>query len=317
MIGRERISAISSDARGISRAIGRTLRRPSTYPGAVKELLFTGVNIALYPAGLIGEAVGIDPGNGSLRGRFSTQLALRYLDPEAASTPIILVHGYFHNRSAFLMMRRSLRRMGYHNVDTLNYNVIGHTCDDLAQQLGRHVDEVLECTGATKVHLVGHSLGGLISRLYIQQYGGDELVHTCVTLGTPHNGTYTAYVGRGPAARDLRPGSELITRLDATARETPVRFVSYYSNLDALVVPASGAKITNPALKATNILVKDLGHMSLLLSSPLVHSIGVTLSRLDACDDDEGPHDAIVTAMPRPSGRRGASAGRSEAGTTA
>lgn len=315
MIGKDRLFELTSEARGVSRAIGRAMRRPATYPGAVKEVLFTGINIALYPAGLIGEAAGIDPGTGSLRGRFSPQLALRYLDPEAASTPIILVHGYFHNRSAFLMMRRQLRRMGYRHVDTLNYNVIGSTIDDLAQRLARHVDEILECTGANQVHLVGHSLGGLISRLYIQQYGGDQVVHTCVTLGTPHNGTYTAYVGRGPAARDIRPGSELLTRLDATARETPVRFVSYYTNLDALVIPASSAKITAPALKATNILIKDLGHLSLLISSPLIHSIGVTLSRLDGVVAVAPEQEATVTAIPAPKRRRTRSAGSKAGGT--
>lgn len=314
MIGRERLTKFGGDAWAVQRALGRALRRPSTYPGALKEMFFTGVNIALYPAGLIGEAVGLEGETGSSRGRFSPQLALRYLDPEAASTPIILLHGYFHNRSAFVMMRRALRRMGYHYVDSLNYNVIGNNIDALAQRLRRHVDEVLDCTGAGKVHLVGHSLGGLMARLYVQQYGGDQTVHTCVTLGTPHNGTYTALFGRGPAARDLRPGSELITRLDATAREIPVRFVSYYSNLDALVIPASAAKLTHPALKATNILVKDLGHMSLLISSPLIHSIGVTLSRLEHVPPLP-ESEAIVTTLPQP--KRRPEAGSSKAGTTA
>jgi triacylglycerol lipase len=302
MIGRDRLGALASDASSVRRALQRTFTRPSTYPGAIKELAIAGLNIALYPAGLIGEAVGYELSTGSLRGRYSPQLALRYLDPHAASTPILLVHGYFHNRSAFVMMRRSLRRMGYHYVETMNYNVVGQTCDELAQQLGRQVDRVLDATGASQVHLIGHSLGGLLSRLYIQQYGGEDLVHTCVTLGTPHHGTYTARIGPGKAAKALRPGSELIRRLDATARELPVRFISYYSNLDALVVPASSAKLTHPEFNATNILVKDHGHMSLLLSSELIHSIGVQLSRLD----DTAPEpaaQATVSALRRPKRR--------------
>lgn len=295
-----KLRQISGDARAVSAAVSRALRRPRTYGGALKEMLFTGVNIALYPAGLIGEAVAGEPTNGALRGRYSPQLALRYLDPVAASTPIILIHGYFHNRSAFVMMRRALRRAGYHNVDCFTYNVIGRTVDELAQDLGRHVENLLECTGADKVHLVGHSLGGLIARTYVQQHGGDANVHTCVTLGTPHGGTYAAFIGRGKAARELRPGSELLQRLAATARPTQVRWVSYYSNLDALVVPASSAKLTAPALTATNILVKDLGHMSLLISSPLMHSIAVTLSHLDT---PERPEPATVTALTPPKTR--------------
>jgi triacylglycerol esterase/lipase EstA (alpha/beta hydrolase family) len=171
---------------------------------------------------------------------------------------------------------------------------------------------LLDSTGAAKVHLVGHSLGGLLSRLYIQQYGGDDTVHTCITLGTPHQGTYTALMGRGKTARALRPGSELITRLEATAREVPVRFLSYYSNLDALVVPASSAKLTHPALHATNILVKDHGHLSVLMSSPLIHSIGVQLSRLDAPTPEPKP-EATVTALTPP--KRGTRSRRSNAGS--
>lgn len=309
MSRRDRLVELAADAQSVRRALGRALRRPSTYPGAVKEMLITGVNIALYPAGLIGEAVGSELSTGALRGRYSPQLALRCVDPEAAATPILLVHGYFHNRSAFVMMRRSLRRMGFHHVETMNYSVIGQDPDQLAQQLGRQVDRVLETTGAAKVHLVGHSLGGLLARLYVQQYGGDSVVHTCVTLGTPHQGTYTALLGRGKIARSLRPGSELIQRLEATAHESPVRFVSYYSNLDALVVPASSAMLTNPALCAANVLIKDQGHMSLLLSSPIIHSIGVTLSRLHAPTTTP---EATITALrtgkrpARPRSRRSA-----------
>lgn len=297
MIGRDRLGELASDASSVRRALTRALRRPATYPGALKELAITGLNIAMYPAGLVGEAVGYKLSTGSLRGRYSPQLALRYLEPHAASTPIVLVHGYFHNRSAFVMMRRSLRRMGYHYVETMSYNVIGHSPDELAQALGRQIDRVLDATGASQVHLVGHSLGGLMARLYVQQYGGEDLVHTCITLGTPHRGTYTALIGRGRAAKALRPGSELIRRLDATARPLPVRFLSYYSNLDALVVPASSAKLTHPALNATNILVKDHGHMSLLLSSELIHSIGVQLSRLDDAPGPEPDTAATVTAL--------------------
>lgn len=281
-IGPEQLGRIASDVGTVRRAVGRALRRPGTYPAAVRELLLAGVNVALYPAGLVGGAARPVSSRASLHGRFAQDFCLNYLDPEAATTPIILLHGYFHNRSAFVMMRRALRRAGFAHVEAWNYNVMGRGIDELAGDLRARVDAALERSGATKVHLVGHSLGGLIARSYIQEHGGDERVHTCITLGTPHSGTYTAILGRGPAARELRPGSDVIVRLKSSARAVPVRFVSYYSNLDALVVPASSAKLDEPALNATNILVKDLGHMSLLISSQLIHSIAVTLSSLDS-----------------------------------
>lgn len=294
MIRPKDMRRIRSEARAVRRAVGRALRRPGTYPMAVKELLWTGVNVAMYPAGVLGEALEPEVSNGALKGRYSRALPLHYLEPEAAATPIILLHGYFHNRSGFLVMRRALRRHGFRHVHTMNYNVIGHDVEELAAQLSGFVERVLNRTGATRVHLVGHSLGGLVARTYVQEYGGESRVHTCITLGTPHNGTYAAWVGRGRAARQIRPRSELLDRLERTARQSPVRYVSYYSNLDPLVVPASSAKITNPVLRATNVLVKDHGHMSLLLSSQLIRSVVSTLSHLE-----EAQTPASVSSMPK------------------
>jgi triacylglycerol lipase len=62
----------------------------------------------------------------------------------------------------------------------------------------------------------------------------------------------------------------------------PVRFISFYSNLDSLVLPAANAKITEPALRARNVLVKDLGHLSLLISRPIIRTIAEALANLDA-----------------------------------
>jgi pimeloyl-ACP methyl ester carboxylesterase len=300
MIGPDDVKRLRGEARAARRAIGRALRRPGTYPMAVKELLWTGVNVAMYPAGVLGEAFEPESSSGSLRGRYARSLPFHYLEPEAAATPIILLHGYFHNRSGFLVMRRAFRRHGFRHVHTMNYNVIGHDVEELAAQLSGYVERVLNRTGATRVHLVGHSLGGLVARTYVQEYGGDSRVHTCITLGTPHNGTYAAWMGRGRAARQIRPRSELLDRLDRTARPSSVRFISYYSNLDPLVVPASSAKITNKALRATNVLVKDHGHMSLLLSSQLIRSVVSSLTHLD---DPKAP--SPVTNIPkRSNGRR-------------
>ena len=52
-----------------------------------------------------------------------------------------------------------------------------------------------------------------------------------------------------------------------------MRWVSYYSNLDLLVQPSRSAVIRDEALNATNVLVKDHGHLSILLSPKLARSV--------------------------------------------
>lgn len=294
--GRGRLRTLGTNAAAVRSVVGGAMRRPGTYPSFAKEVLLAGLNLILYPAGVISTALEVETST-RLGDRF-TQVPLRYLAPDAASTPIVLLHGAFHNRSAFLLMRRALRRFGFRFVDTMNYNVIGHDVPELAAQLAAHVDEVLERAGATHVHLIGHSFGGLVARYYVQELDGHEKVHTCITLGTPHRGTYAAIVGRGRAARQLRPGSHLIRQLAQGARRLPVRFVSFYSNLDSLVLPASNGKIVEPALRARNILVKDVGHLSLLTSRALIRSIAEMLSSLD--DAEVRP----LRARPAPNGHR-------------
>src|SRR5436309_3431760 len=157
MIGPREVGRLRGDAKAVRKSLGRALRRPKTYSSAIEELVWTGVNVAMYPAGLVSEALEQDS-SGAFSGRYSGELPLCYLEPEAAATPIILLHGYFQNRSGFLVIRRALRRNGFRHVHTMNYNVIGHAVEELASQLSVYVENILNRTGATRLHLVGHSL---------------------------------------------------------------------------------------------------------------------------------------------------------------
>jgi hypothetical protein len=257
---------------GAARAAGYAFRRPRTYPALAREAGLAALNLSLMPVGVVRDALKVEDAF-KLSDRHAPGHALRYLDPEAASTPIIMLHGYFHNRSAFVVMRRSLRRAGFRTIDTVNYNPFAHGVEELAETLAAHVDEVLGAVEAHQVHIVGHSLGGIVARYFIQRLGGDAKVHTCLTLGTPHQGTYAAYVGRGRAARQVRPNTALIRMLNDQPEPTQTRFVSFYSNLDGMILPASNAKLTAPMLAAENVLIKDLGHQSLLVSRPVARAI--------------------------------------------
>ena len=59
----------------------------------------------------------------------------------------------------------------------------------LAARLAAQVERVCDRTGFDRVHIVAHSMGGLVARYYVQRLGGHERVHTLVTLGTPQRGT--------------------------------------------------------------------------------------------------------------------------------
>lgn len=81
-----------------------------------------------------------------------------------------------------------------------------HPIESLGQQLVSLIDHVLEKTGAGQVHLVAHSMGGLICRSAIQKTMGrasaEAKIARLFTYGTPHRGIHFRH-GLGWAA-DLR-----------------------------------------------------------------------------------------------------------------
>ena len=148
--------------------------------------------------------------------------------------------------------------------------------------LAEEVERLVARTGYERIHVIGHSLGGLIARYYVQRLGGHERVHTLVTMGTPHAGTYTAYMLLPyRLARQLRPGSDLTTELDLDVPGCQTRFICYWSDLDQMIVPKRNARMVHPALSAHNVLVRGAGHLSLPISTRLVHEISTALSQLN------------------------------------
>jgi hypothetical protein len=67
-------------------------------------------------------------------------------------------------------------------------------------------------------------------------------------------------------------------------RPTNVRWVAYYSNLDLLIQPGRSAMLTDPILNATNVLVKDVGHLSIMLAPSLTRSVVEQLETAVAFD---------------------------------
>jgi pimeloyl-ACP methyl ester carboxylesterase len=249
--------------------------------GAVVESAWVSTHLALYPFGLLARS---EPATGhgySVAELPPLQRGLVIGDVEAAGTPILLVHGMVDNRSIFTLLRRGLRRRGFGRVLTINYSPLTADVRAAAALLAQEVEELVAETGYERIHVVGHSLGGLIARYYVTRLGGDERVHTLVTLGTPHAGTYSAYALPSQLCRQLRPGSELMRELAEPVPDCRTRFVAYWSDLDQMVLPQRHARLDHPDLPAANVEMHGLGHMSLPISGRVVHGISTTLAHLD------------------------------------
>jgi pimeloyl-ACP methyl ester carboxylesterase len=196
----------------------------------------------------------------------------------STSTPVVLVHGFGANKSCFGPLKRSLRASGLTSISSFNYNPLRHDLPALAQQLATEVARVRHQTGAKQVHLVGHSLGGLLIRYYVTHLDGAKHVDTAITIGTPHGGSMVGMLGAlignaGRTARQVIPGSRLLADLNDQAHKAEtVRWIAYHAHAD-VIVPSMRSKLDHATLAATNIAVKGVGHLALLTDDAVVRDI--------------------------------------------
>ena len=117
--------------------------------------------------------------------------------------PVLLVHGFGGTKSSWSLLARTLSAQGL-TVDAITYTPFGTSVEQLADRLVAEVERLLSQTGADKVHLVGHSLGGVV---IAQAIAGGRLsgrVDTVVTLGVTLRGFA---VGEPAAVRGDCPGA--------------------------------------------------------------------------------------------------------------
>jgi pimeloyl-ACP methyl ester carboxylesterase len=258
----------------------RSLLSPAGLRGAAVECVWMAAHVALYPLCVAQERVR-DVQRLGVTDLSALQRGLLVGNIEAAGTPILLIHGMVDNRSIFTILRRGLRRRGFGRVLTSNYSPFIGDIPTAALALAQQIELICAETGYDRIHVVGHSMGGFIARYYIQCLGGDQRVHTLVTLGSPHAGTAQAWFLPHGLARQLRPGSDIVRALAEPAPGCRTRFVAFWSDLDQMIIPRAAARIEHEDLRVRNVFVRAVGHMSLPIDGRVVHEISATLAHLD------------------------------------
>lgn len=173
----------------------------------------------------------------------------------AGDDVVVLLHGLFATAGVLRPLREHVEREDGVHTASFSY-APGPGVERLAERLADMVERLPE---KTRVHLVGHSLGGLIVRWYVQELGGHERVAQTISMATPFAGTTHARLMPGAAGRDIVPGSPLLAQLGRSverARHLP--HLSVVASDDSLVSSAG-------ALDAGDTLViEECGHNGLL-----------------------------------------------------
>ncbi|WP_020675451.1 alpha/beta fold hydrolase [Geopsychrobacter electrodiphilus] len=187
-------------------------------------------------------------------------------------TPILLLHGLFNNRASWFWFKWALRRRGFNNLVTINLSSY-HNEESLTEQVAKRVDELRFSLDVEKVHLVGHSMGGIIARNYLQLRGGENKVDRCVFLGTPHAGSKLTPFALSPLSNSLVPNSDFLKRLADSPMPPNTRLFNVYSKKDNMVVPTHSAHLEG----FDNIVLDRIGHTGLLYRRKAIDAVATAL----------------------------------------
>lgn len=175
---------------------------------------------------------------------------------------IILIHGLYHNASAWVRLRKGLHRAGFTNTCTWSYTSWGQDFGTLAARLVRDVSALAEASGGQGVVLIGHSLGGLLGKEVVYRVGDTGCISGLITLATPHQGSLLARAGINTLARSLESRNALFSHQNRSWPAQAVKCLNLFPAVDNMVLPGQALLATESGWEQQ--MMGPLGHVGIL-----------------------------------------------------
>ncbi|WP_413199017.1 esterase/lipase family protein [Nostoc piscinale] len=188
--------------------------------------------------------------------------------------PVLLIHGIGDTETVFRKMRGYLQEKGW-SVYALNLvpnnGEVG--LDVLAQQVADYIAATFE--PEQKLDIVGFSMGGIVSRYYVQRLGGIERVQRLITISSPHHGTYIAYGSWRPGCVQMRTHSKFLKDLNSDAvMLKQLNFTSIWTPYDLMIVPANSSQMPI----GTEVIIPAASHPWMLTDSRSLAAVATALA---------------------------------------
>jgi triacylglycerol lipase len=189
--------------------------------------------------------------------------------------PVLLVHGLTDTSHKMRSIAKHLRGLGWevHDID-LTPNNGDAKLEVLAQQIADLVDRTF--APHQQIDLIGFSMGGLVSRYYVQCLGGIDRVQRLMTISSPHRGTLAAYFSERPGCVQMRPDSEFIANLnrDLDCLER-LDFTSLWTPFDLMILPPTSSQLG----LGTEIMLPVIAHPLMVFDGRCLAAISTALAQ--------------------------------------
>lgn len=186
--------------------------------------------------------------------------------PDSRTAPVLLLHGYGCNSGYWSHLTPLLDAARISHA-TLDLEPLMGAIDDYVPLVQRAADQLCAATGALKLIIVAHSMGGLVARAWLRAYGSARAARV-ITLGTPHHGTSLANFGVGANASQMRrlpdaegaPESAWLRALaGAESPATRALITSIFTHHDNIIAPQTSSLLPG----ARNIAFGGVGHVAM------------------------------------------------------
>lgn len=200
--------------------------------------------------------------------------------PECADTPVILVHGLFHNSTAWVLFRHWFKKTGITNCATFFYSS-RNDFNTISRELDTYLTMVLDKYPDSKPVLIGHSLGGLLLRNWLASSERATEVSGLITLGTPMLGSKLATFSATALGQQLAYNGTLIQQIEAREHEKkipPVPCFALYSPVDNMVLPQES--VATPPKGWTLIKTTPVSHLAMLNNKAIATLVSGIITKL-------------------------------------
>jgi len=154
---------------------------------------------------------------------------------------VVLVHGLGGSRIDMWPIARRLKRLGF-EVRNWGYRSIGNRVETHAQRLGQELSVLDSQLSDGQIHLVTHSMGGIIARTMFADFDFRNLGRVFM-LAPPHLGSHTArklspLVGwLTPSLKQLSDSADsFVNQLPNTLQQKGIEFGIIESTKDRVIV---------------------------------------------------------------------------------